>query len=369
MRVALVHDWLVRMRGGEKVLEALCELFPDSDLYTLIYRKGHISDTIRNRRIKSSILSSLPCVNRWYPWLLPIFPFAIEGFDLKGYDLVISTSHCVAKGVRMEKNTCHICYCFTPMRYLWGFEQEYFGNKGWLFKKSAIPLMRYLKRWDLESNKGVDCFIAISNNIREKVARSYGRDSEVIYPPVDTSYFRPDSANRGDYFLIVSALVPYKRIDIAVDAFNRLNLPLVIIGEGPCEKELKSRSLPNITFMKWQSQSDLFKFYNGCKALIFPGEEDFGIVPLESQACGRPVIAYKKGGALETVVEGKTGLFFYPQSPSGLIDAVQRFDPGNFSRDEIRRHAVQFDKELFKAKFKELVNRLSSGRRRDASNY
>ena len=361
MRVALVHDWLIRMRGGEKVLEALCELFPDADLYTLIYREKHISDVIRKRKVKPSFLNALPQVNKWYQWLLPVFPFAIERFNLKGYDLVLSTSHCVAKGVKVGSGTRHICYCFTPMRYIWGFEEEYFRNKNWLFKESFIPVKNYLRKWDLESNNRVNHFIAISNNIRERLIKFYGRESDVLYPPVDTSYFMPDSAGAENYFLIVSALVPYKRIDVAIEAFNKLNLPLVIIGEGPCEKELKKRSHTNITFMKWQPMSVLRKFYNRCRALIFPGEEDFGIVPLEAQACGCPVIAYEKGGVLETVVEGKTGLFFYPQSPDALIEAVRRFDPDGFSKDEIRAHAVQFDKEIFKTKFKALVNRLRNG--------
>ncbi|MBI3008161.1 MAG: glycosyltransferase, partial [Candidatus Omnitrophica bacterium] len=252
MKVALVHDWLIRMRGGEKVLEALCELFPDADLYTLIYREKHISDIISKRKIKPSFLNVLPQVNKWYQWLLPVFPFAIERFNLKGYDLVLSTSHCVAKGVKAGSGTRHICYCFTPMRYIWGFEEEYFGNKNWFFKKLFMPVKSYLREWDLESNSRVNNFISISNNVRERLIKFYGRESDVLYPPVDTSYFMPDSAGAENYFLIVSALVPYKRIDVAIEAFNKLNLPLVIIGEGPCEKELKKRSHTNITFMKWQ---------------------------------------------------------------------------------------------------------------------
>lgn len=365
MRVALVHDWLTGMRGGEKCLEILCELFPDATLHTLLHKRGSVSETISRMRIKTSFVQSLPLASDHYQKYLPLFPTAIEQFDLTGFDLVISSSHCVAKGVITRPETCHICYCYTPMRYAWEMYYTYFS------KNSVSPLIRwsipffmnYLRTWDEKSADRVDHFAAISENVRRRIKKHYRRDSEVIYPPVDTDYFMP-GREEGDYFLVVSALVPYKRIDLAVLAFNQLNLPLLIVGEGAEKKKLMRMAGQNIKFIDWQSGPELTGYYQRCRALIFPGEEDFGIVPVEVQACGKPVIAFGKGGATESISGAypeqgvsslHTGLFFYPQTAEALIQAVRRFESTRFDPERIREQSLRFDKAVYRKRMKEFI--------------
>jgi glycosyltransferase involved in cell wall biosynthesis len=367
MKVALVHDWLTRMRGGEKCLEILCELFPEATLYTLLYKKGSVSDTISRMKIETSFIQKLPFSLNHYQKYLPLFPTAIEQFDLTGYDLVISSSHCVAKGVITQPETCHICYCHTPMRYAWEMYYAYF-NKNTVnpLIRWSIPLfMNYLRAWDERSSDRVDFFVANSQNVRKRIKKHYRRDAEVIYPPVDTDYFSL-SRSAGDYFLVSSALVPYKRIDLAVLAFNQLNLPLLIIGEGAEKDRLQKLAKGNVKFMDWQTPAELKKYYSGCKALIFPGEEDFGIVPVEAQACGKPVIAFGKGGVTESVQgvypdqqfkTDHTGIFFYPQTAEALMDAVRRFDSIRFDPERIRVNAIRFDRKIFKEKILEFIDR------------
>lgn len=372
MRVAIVHDWLTGMRGGEKVLEVLCELFPDADLYTLIHLKGSVSKTIEKMKIKTSFLQWLPFIERRYRYYLPLFPFAIEQFNLDGYDLVLSSSHCVAKGVKKKPDTLHICYCYTPMRYVWDMYDIYFG------RERSNPITRvimnttahYLRRWDLSSCGRVDEFIAISHHVAKRIRRHYHRKAEVIYPPVNCSFYH--SNDLGDsYYLIVSAFAPYKRIDLAIEAFNHLNLPLKIIGTGQEEKRLKKEAGHNIEFLGWKPDGELINYYAGCKALIFPGEEDFGIVPVEAMACGKPVIAYGKGGVLETVIpvnqeqeawgkgqgENPTGIFFYEQTPEDLIGAVRFFEKSahQFDRGRIRNHALRFDRSVFNQRIRKFI--------------
>ncbi|MGB2804154.1 MAG: glycosyltransferase [Candidatus Zixiibacteriota bacterium] len=365
MRVALVHDWLTGMRGGEKCLEILCELFPDATLHTLLHKKGSVSETISRMRITTSFVQSLPFAMDHYRKYLPLFPTAIEQFDLTGFDLVISSSHCVAKGVVTSPETCHICYCHTPMRYAWEMYYTYFS------KNSLNPVVRwtvpffmnYLRTWDERSSDRVDHFVANSQNVRRRIKKHYRRDAEVIYPPVDTGYFGM-SKNQGEYFLVVSALVPYKRIDLAVLAFNELNLPLLIVGEGAEKKKLMKMAKKNIKFIDWQSGPELIGYYQQCRALIFPGEEDFGIVPVEAQACGKPVIAFGKGGATESVegaypdqdvTSSHTGLFFSPQTVEALIQAVRGFESARFDPEQIREHTLRFDKEVFRERIRELI--------------
>ena len=365
MKVALVHDWLTGMRGGEKCLEVLCELFPDASLYTLLHNKGSVSETISRMRIETSFVQNLPFVTDHYRKYLPLFPTAIEQFDLTGFDLVISSSHCVAKGVITSPETCHICYCHTPMRYAWEMYYTYFS------KNSLNPVVRwtvpffmnYLRTWDERSSDRVDHFVANSQNVKRRIQKHYRRDAEVIYPPVDTGYFGM-SKNQGEYFLVVSALVPYKRIDLAVLAFNELNLPLLIVGEGAEKKKLMKMAKKNIKFIDWQSGRELIGYYQQCSALIFPGEEDFGIVPVEAQACGKPVIAFGKGGATESVegaypghdlAPSHTGVFFHPQTAEALSVAVRRFESARFDPVRIREHALRFDKAVFKKEIREFI--------------
>lgn len=350
MRVAFVHDWLNGMRGGERCLEALCELYPEAELYTLFHEPGKLSPTIERHPITPSFIQKLPGVFRTYRHYLPLFPVAIEQFDLRAYDLVVSLSHCVANGVITRPQTCHIGYTFTPMRYAWDLYFDYFG-KGRLrgLSRMLIPLfMNYLRIWDVAASNRVDYFVAISDFIRQRIEKHYRRPAEVIYPPVDVEFYTPDpTVRQGDFFLIVSAFAPYKRIDIAIEAFTRLNLPLKIIGQGQEIKQLQASAPPHIEFLGALSDAEVRDHYRRCRALIFPGEEDFGIVPVEVQACGRPVIAYAKGGIVETTLPNETALWFHEQSPEALVAAVQEFETQTFEPAVIREHACHFAKIRF----------------------
>ncbi len=363
MKVALVHDWLTGMRGGESILEGLSEIFPQATVYTLIYNPHRISGKLKRLPIKTSFLQHIPGIFRYYRYFLPLFPLAIERFNLEGYDLIISTSHCVAKGVKVPKSSCHICYCFTPMRYAWDFHGEYFGHWPPVLKKVVNFFLAKLKRWDMISSQRVDYFLAISDNIAKKIRRIYGKEVfQVIYPPVDTSFFNSNgSNNKKDYFLVVSALVPYKKIDLAVSAFNRLELPLVVIGEGPEKTRLEKLARSNVKFLGWQSRESIREYYNNARALIFPGEEDFGIVPLEAQAMGCPVIAYGKGGVRETVVEGETGIFFNELQEEFLIEAVNKFRNYDFDPVFIRKQALKFDRGVYLEKLTNAILNIQQG--------
>jgi glycosyltransferase involved in cell wall biosynthesis len=379
MKIALVHDWLTGMRGGEKVLEVFCELFPHAHLYTLLHNKGSVSDIIENMDIRTSFIQKLPLIKKKYRYLLPIFPTAIERFNLEGYDIVLSSSHCVAKGVITGPNTLHVCYCFTPMRYIWDMYDEYFTKeKSSVITRRFISLvLSYLRKWDVASSRRVDRFVAISKYVAERIKKYYDRESDIIFPPVDCSYFNLGTSSvlprcNGDFYLMVSPLAPNKRVDIAIKAFNKLSLPLKIIGTGQKEKKLEKMAGKNVKLMGWQSDEVVRNHYAACKALIFPGLDDFGIVPLEAQACGKPVIAYGKGGALETVIplnsnklnteggNGKsaTGVFFYEHTPESLAQAVIHFESVKdlFSKIKIREHAESFDRAIFKERIKNYID-------------
>jgi glycosyltransferase involved in cell wall biosynthesis len=366
MKVAIVHDWLTGMRGGEKCLEIFCELFPEATIFTLLHNKGSVSEAIEKMKIKPSFIQHLPNVAAKYRHYLPLFPRAIESFDLRGFDLVLSSSHCAAKGARIPQGAVHICYCYTPMRYAWVFFDEYFNNANPLKRNFISMAINSLKKWDLKTNESVDFFVAISDNVKNRIKRFYGRDADVIYPPVDAGRFKV-SDRKGDFYLTLSALVPYKRIDIAIEAFNASGKRLLIVGSGDSEKELKKKARPNIEFSGWADNGRVEELYSNCQALIFPGEEDFGIVPVEAQACGKPVIAYKKGGALETVIpiNGKqpaggsaTGVFFDHQTPEALLEAVDYFESvkDRFDPQRLRENAMRFDREIFKKNIREYIN-------------
>ena len=377
-KIAIIHDWLTGMRGGEKVLEIFCELFPEADIFTLIHIPGSVSKIIEDRKIQTSFLQKIPLARKRYRSFLPLFPLAIEGFDLRGYDVVVSSSHCVAKGVLTSPATIHICYCHTPMRYVWEHYNTYFGDgkKGLVSRFLMPPIAHYLRMWDVTSSNRVDHFVANSYNVANRIKKYYKRSAEVIHPPVDCSLYTPTNTHReGDYYLIVSAFAPYKRIDIAVNAFEKLGLPLVIIGGGQEEEIIRKMAKKHVKCIGWQSSETLREYYRGCRALIFPGEEDFGIVPLEAQACGKPVIAFAKGGVLETVrgiypysestpgikqkqPETPTGVFFTEQTTESLIEAVRFFEHNKniFDPLSIRKHAEGFDKLIFKEKFKKYID-------------
>ncbi|NWG03049.1 MAG: glycosyltransferase [Syntrophaceae bacterium] len=362
MKVALIHDWLVGMRGGERCLEVFCELFPQAHLYTLLHLQGSVSPQIEKMPIKTSFIQSLPFSKKMYRKYLPFFPMAIERFHLKGYDLILSCSHCVAKGVIPPPDSVHISYVLTPMRYAWDMYEDYFGGN----KSKLIPFfIHYLRMWDVTSSHRVDHFLCISKHVKNRITKFYRREAEVIHPPVDISRFRVQE-KKEDFFLVVSSAAPYKRVDLAIKAFNRLGFPLKVIASGPEEKRFRSIAKSNIEFLGWQPDEVVADYYSKCRALIFPGEEDLGIVPLEAMASGKPVIAYGRGGALETVVPydplGKgrgapIGLFFYEQNVDSLVGAVEQFKKIEMEFDPfaIRNHALQWDREIFKEKVRNYI--------------
>jgi len=358
MNVALVHDWLTGMRGGEKCLEVLCELFPDAPIYTLLHNKGAMSPIIESKKIVTSFINSLPKKETKYRSYLPLFPAAIERFDFSEFDLVISTSHAIAKGAKARKDALHISYCHTPMRYVWEMYDEYFGSdKTDIVTRTAMKIIRpYLRQWDVKTANRVHYYIANSENVRKRIQRYYNMDATVIFPPVDTELFSLSNSDKK-YYLMVTALVPYKRVDLAIEVFNALGEKLLIVGTGTETEKLKSIAKSNIEFLGWLSDEELAQLYAGCKALIFPGEEDFGIVPLEAMACGKPVVAYGKGGALETVIDGKTGIFFRQQTKELLQQAVERLQLIKFNPEEIRTHALKFSRPIYKQKMKEFIEK------------
>jgi len=374
VKVALVHDWLNGMRGGEKCLEVFCELFPEAHLYALFHEKGRMSPTIEAMDIRTSFVQKLPGVYKRYRYYLPLFPRAIGRFDFSDYDLIISSSHCVAKGAKPGPGTKHLCYCFTPMRYVWDMYEQYFGGDRGGIAGRVMPLFRKrLQRWDVRASERVHRFVAISEHVRDRIRRHYGRDADLIYPPVDCGRFKP-AEKTEDYYLIVSAFAPYKRLDIAVEAFNKSGRTLKIIGGGQDAKNLRDIAGDNVELLGPQDDEALAHYYAHCRAFIFPGEEDFGITPLESQAAGRPVIAYAKGGALETVVPlnprggtktlsgPATGVFFYEQTAEALNEALDIYErkAGDFDPAAARENAMRFDRARFKEEFRDYVNALTA---------
>jgi glycosyltransferase involved in cell wall biosynthesis len=355
-RVALVHDWLTGTRGGEKCLEPLCRRWPDARLYTLFHKQGSVSPAIEALKIYPSRLNALPRVDRYYRYLLPLMPFE-AGWRLSDVDLVVSLSHAVAKSARPPAHVPHVCYCFTPMRYAWHMRDAYFqktGLPGRLKAKAIDLLLARIRNWDRRTAERVTHFVAISNTVRDRIRDCYGRESVVIYPPVDTDFYTPTNQNREDFYLVVSALAPYKRFDLAIGACTRLGKKLVVIGSGQHAAKLKAAAGPGVSFLGWQPDEVIRDHLRRAKALLFPGEEDFGIVPLEAQACGCPVIGYARGGLTETVRPlgsgaDPTGVFFSEQSLDGVCDAIERFerDADRFDPRSARRQAVQFRKERF----------------------
>ncbi len=350
-KVALVHDWLTGQRGGEKVLEVLAEIFPQAPIYTLFHIKGSQHPDIEKRVIRTSFLQRCPFLEKKYRSYLPLFPLAIEMFDLQEYNLVVSTSHCVAKGAIPAPEALHVCYIHSPMRYAWNLYFSYFSpDRLSPFSRWLIPpAIHRLRTWDAASAARVDRFVANSANVARRVGKYYRREADVISPPVDTGFYTPDeTVPRGDYHLVVSALAPYKRIDLAVEAFNRTGASLKIVGTGPEYRALRKSARANVEFLGAASAKDLRRLYRGAAAFLLPGEEDFGIATLEAQACGTPAIAFGRGGSLETVVPGETGLLFDEPTVAGLLGALDKFRAFACNREKIRSNAMRFSREKFK---------------------
>lgn len=355
MKLALVHDYLNQRGGAEKVVEVLHQIYPTSPIYTSIYLPEKMPAVFKEMDIRTSFMQQLPFLDSHFKKYLLLYPYAFESFDLNEYDVILSSSSSWAKGIITKPKTCHICYCYTPMRWVWNYD-EYVQreNFGWLTRKTLPLAIRRLEKWDRETINRVNHYIAISKNVAERIKRLYRREAEVIYPPVETERFFI-SSEIEDYYLIVSRLNTYKRIDLVIGVFNDLKKPLKIIGDGPYRRALQKMAKKNIEFLGKVSDEELAEYYSKCRALIFPGEEDFGIAPVEAQASGRPVIAYARGGALETVIEEETGLFFREQTTKALKQAIKNFERMSFYPQLIRKNAQRFDKTIFMKRIKNFV--------------
>jgi glycosyltransferase involved in cell wall biosynthesis len=330
-------------------------MYPEAPVYTSIFWAQALPSAYCDWDIRPSLLNRLPLIHRHHQWFLLLYPYAFEAFDLSDYDLVLSVTSAFAHGITTGPKTLHICYCLTPARFLWDY-QTYVAREGLSrLVRLVLPLfLSNLRLWDRAAADRVDHFVAISQAVRQRIAKFYHRDAEVIYPPMNAGRFQL-SSEHGDYFLIISRLVPYKRIDLAVQAFNKLGLPLWIIGDGRDRRALEAMAAPNVHFLGRLGDEEAGRYLAGCRAFIFPGEEDFGITPLEAHAAGRPVIAYAAGGALETVVEEKTGLFFHEKTPESLAETVLRFDDAHFDPATIRQHSLRFDRAAFEKQFAGLI--------------
>ncbi|PVE21804.1 glycosyl transferase [Microvirga sp. KLBC 81] len=358
MKIAIIHYWLVGMRGGEKVIEALCEMFPDADLFTHVHVPGAVSPTIERHRIETSFVSRFPRPARFYKSYLPLMPMALEQFDLRGYDLIISSESGPAKGVIPPAGAVHLCYCHSPMRYVWNMSHDYQEKSSRLSRLLMAPLLHYVRSWDVSSASRVDAFAANSKTVAKRIRSYWRREADVIFPPVDVESFSPLPKDEiGEFHLMAGELVRYKRPDLAVEAFSRSGQRLVVIGGGEMLSELRAKAGPTVTFLGHQPFNVLRDHYARCKSLIFPGEEDFGIVPIEAMASGRPVVAFGRGGATETVVDGVTGTFFGEQTVEALLDAVDRCENARLDPTHAVARSRIFGKDVFKASMAEFVQR------------
>ena len=361
-RVALIHYWLLRMRGGERVLEQVLRLFPDADIFTHVYNPAGVSDLIRARQVRTTFINRLPASRKLYQKYLPLMPMALEELDLSGYDLVISFEAGPAKGVITGPDALHVCYCHSPMRYLWDLYPEYKRSAAWLSRLAMPVFFPFLRIWDVACAARVDHFIANSDFVRKRILKVYRRNATVVHPPAPVERFQP-SADVGPGYLWVGELAPYKRADLAVEAFTRLGLPLTVVGDGAMARSVRRGAGANIRFISRLDFAGLREAYAKCRALVFTAEEDFGIVPVEVMASGRPVLAYGAGGALETVVPEVTGMFFGPQTVDGLIEGIERFEawlPSFDPRDAIA-HAAGFSEARFRSHLLDALGKAADG--------
>ncbi len=370
MKVALVHDYLNQMGGAERVVMAFHEIFPDAPVYTSIYDPQRVDPAFQQMDIRTSFMQKLPMVTKHHQPYLPFYPFAMEKLDLRGYDLVLSSSSAFGKGVITRPETMHICYCHTPMRWCWNYDEYVEREQLGAMARRVLPfLITGLRTWDQASAMRVDHFIANSPVVAERIRKYYRREAVVIPPPVEADRFPFDpTIVPEDYFLVLSRLIPYKRIDLAIQACNLLQLPLVIIGGGRDLERLQKMAGPTIRFMGRLSDEEVIHYYTHCRAFLFPGEEDFGITPLEAQAAGRPVIAYGAGGALASIVDGVTGTFFHEQTAESLAAALASFDERQFNPQSIRNHALEFDKPRFHRRIQQFIEAKLSERKPKEAN-
>ncbi|MFW6008256.1 MAG: glycosyltransferase [archaeon] len=347
LKVAIVHDWLTNFGGAERVIKVFENIFPQACIYTTVFDKKNMSKYFNEEKIVTSFIDKIPMSEKLYTKLLFLMPNAFESFNLTKYDIVLSSSSSCAKGIITGPNTMHISYIHTPMRYAWDLYYEYYNNANFITKFFMKRIIPNIRQWDVLNTSRIDYLIANSNYVRNRIKKYYRRNSEVIYPPVDTEFFKPINGVTKDYYLIVSRFVSYKRIDLAIKAFNNLGKRLIVVGSGEQEKKLKEIAKSNIIFTGRVSDKELMKYFQECKALIFPAREDFGIIPLEAQSCGKPVIAFGAGGALETVEHLKTGYLFKDQTVQSLQFAITNFEEKNYEEKYIREHAKKYSKERF----------------------
>lgn len=352
MRTAIVHDYLTQFGGAERVLKVLMEMFPHAPVYTLVHDPRVTAGLLDARRIRTSFLQRIPLARSRHRLFPLVMPLAVEQFDLSAYDLVLSASHSFGKGVITRPETLHVSYCFTPLRYAWDDSHRYVREFGVpLFLRALVPLaLTYVRIWDVQAADRVDAFLAVSHFVAERIHKYYGRTSTVVYPPVDTETFRP-KGNVGDRFLVVSRLLPYKRIDLAIEACNLLRVPLDVVGTGPEEKRLRALAGPSVRFLGFLPDAEVARLYASCRAFLFPQEEDFGITVLEAASAGRPVVAFRGGGALETVVDGETGVTFPEQTSESLAAGVERILRREWDPERIRSHALGFSISAFRRSF------------------
>jgi glycosyltransferase involved in cell wall biosynthesis len=356
-RVALVHDFLLDIRGAERVFMAICEVWPDADVYTAIYDEEGTEGRFAHRPINTSFLQRLRPTSRTFRPLLPLYPYAIESFDLRGYDIVVSSSSAWAHGVIVDDGALHVCYCHNPFRYAWNARDETLRRRNGLGRATLSVVFNRWRQWDWIAAQRVDRYVANSHTTSRRIARYFNRDATVLYPPVETDRF---SLGRvADYYLVVSELMPHKRISVAVEAFARLGLPLVVVGDGPDGRRLRRMAPGNIAFEGRVSDERAAQLFEGCRALVVTATEEFGIAAVEAQAAGRPVIAYAEGGALETVIEGETGTLFHPCRPEALAEAVRRFDAESVLPQACVSNAVRFDISRFRSGLRDIVDEAS----------
>ncbi|NQU42113.1 glycosyltransferase [bacterium] len=359
MKIAIAYDYLTQMGGGERVIKALHDIFPDAPIYTVVFDPKTMSDEFKRMDIRTSFVDRLPFSHRFFEWYIPLYGFAMEQFDFREYDVVLSVSTMVAKGINTGPRTCHLSLCFTPMRWAWDLYHNYLEElRGrWMMRQGFRLFTHYYRIWDVASASRVNYFIGGSQVAARRILKHYGRESDVLHPPIDVNAFHPTGKPPEDFYLVVSRLVLAKRIDLAVKAFARSGKPLIVIGRGERLPHLKKIATPNITFLGYQPDEVVNDYYSRCKALIFPGEEDFGLTPVEAQASGRPVIAYAAGGALETIRDGETGVFFHDQTPEALKQAVERFETLSFDSKVIRENSLRFSQERFAEAIRRYIHR------------
>ncbi|MFM9276437.1 glycosyltransferase [Paenibacillus jiagnxiensis] len=355
MKIAIAHDYLIQMGGAERVVEVFHSMYPNAPIFTTVFSDSRLSHNLKDADIRASWLQNIPGVKANFKGVLPLYPIAIRDFDFREFDIVLSSSSAFMKSIQVPKHTFHICYCHTPMRFAWDYDTYMAGqSRSNLFKSMLRIYMNRLKTWDQKTSRNVNQFVANSSVVKRRIQSYYHRDADVIFPPINTSRFER-SAHIGDYYLIVSRLNSYKRIDLAIEAFNRNGLKLLIVGEGPDRKRLEGIAKSNVQFLGRLEDSEVNKLMAECRALVFPGIEDFGITPLEANAAGRPVIAFQGGGALDTIVPYLNGVFFRRHEVEDVLEAVEAVEKHEWNVDDITRHAGKFDENTFKEQFKKYV--------------